>query len=123
MGPRDADPERGHGHRLAGVVHPCGLSTDRSCAVEGHRALQCGGPQGRRNLHGTAERAGVDAGLPFADPSHITYGSDFPYAPAPACQSMTRMLDAYPLTDDQRHAIDSGKAQRLFPRFAGPSIS
>jgi hypothetical protein len=36
---------------------------------------------------------------------------------------MTRMLDAYPLTDDQRHAIDSGKAQRLFPRFAGPSIS
>ena len=60
--------------------------------------------------------------LAFADPSRITYGSDFPYAPAPAYQSMARMLDAYPLTDDQRLAIDSGNAQRLFPRLAGPGI-
>ena len=60
--------------------------------------------------------------LAFADPSRITYGSDFPNAPAPAYQSMTRMLDAYPLTDDQRHAIDSGNAQHLFPRLAGPGI-
>ena len=72
MGPREADPGRGHGHRLADVVHPCGLSTDRSCAAEGHRALRCGGPQGRRNRHGTAERAGVDAGLRslFQDLAH-----------------------------------------------------
>jgi hypothetical protein len=54
--------------------------------------------------------------LAFAVPSRITYGSEFPCAPAPAYQSMTQMLDAYPLTDDQRHAIDSGNAQHL----AGP---
>ncbi len=56
--------------------------------------------------------------LAFADPTHITYGSDWPYAPKPRSLHFTRLLEEFPLDDAQRHAIDCGNAQRLFARFA-----
>ena len=57
--------------------------------------------------------------LAFADPARITFGSDWPYAPAERSLHFTRSLDAYPLTDTQLLAINRGNAQALFPRWAG----
>jgi predicted TIM-barrel fold metal-dependent hydrolase len=56
--------------------------------------------------------------LAFADPTHITYGSDWPFAPRRTSMHFARMLDGYPLTDAQRHAITRGNAEKLLPRFA-----
>ncbi|MGA5729205.1 amidohydrolase family protein [Streptomyces seoulensis] len=56
--------------------------------------------------------------LAFADPARITFGSDFPYATPDMSAYFTRQLDAYPLDDDQRAAIDRGNAEALFPRLA-----
>jgi predicted TIM-barrel fold metal-dependent hydrolase len=53
----------------------------------------------------------------FADPTHITFGSDFPYVPA-SFREFTAALDAYPLDEKQRYAINRGNAERLFPRLA-----
>ena len=55
--------------------------------------------------------------LAFADPARITFGSDWPYAPAERSLHFTRLLEDYPLTEAQRHAIDRGNAEALFPRL------
>ncbi|WP_037148132.1 amidohydrolase family protein [Rhodococcoides fascians] len=54
--------------------------------------------------------------LAFANPAHITYGSDFPFAPSSAL--FDGMLDSYPLTEQQRYAVDRGNALTLFPRLS-----
>ncbi|WP_328715291.1 amidohydrolase family protein [Nocardia salmonicida] len=54
--------------------------------------------------------------LAFADPTHITYGSDFPYVPS--SKLFDAMLDHHPLSEQQRSAIDRGNALALFPRLA-----
>ncbi|PWH07207.1 hypothetical protein DEO23_00645 [Brachybacterium endophyticum] len=49
------------------------------------------------------------------DPERVLFGSDFPYAPAPAAGMFTKALDeASGLTDQQLSAINSGNARRLF---------
>lgn len=52
----------------------------------------------------------------FADPTHITYGSDFPFAPS--TRMFDEMLDGGDLSDDLKAAIDRGNAEKLFPRLA-----
>jgi 6-methylsalicylate decarboxylase len=54
--------------------------------------------------------------LAFAQPGHITYGSDFPYAPAAAGRRYTSELDAFQSADHP--AINRGNAEALFPRLA-----
>ena len=61
--------------------------------------------------------------LAFADATHVTYGSDWPYASIADAVAFTDRLDAYPLTQDQRHAINRGNAELLFPRLAAPRPS
>lgn len=56
--------------------------------------------------------------LAFTDPTHVTFGSDFPYAPDVAVASMTAMYEAYALDEADRRQIDRGTAETLFPRFA-----
>ncbi len=56
--------------------------------------------------------------LAFADPSHITFGSDWPYANKDRSVDFTKLLESYPLTETQRHAIYRGNAEKLFPRLA-----
>ncbi|NEB03495.1 amidohydrolase family protein [Streptomyces sp. SID13726] len=56
--------------------------------------------------------------LAFADPTHITYGSDWPYAPSTKSAHFARLLDEFSLPDIQRRAIDRGNAEALFPRLA-----
>lgn len=59
--------------------------------------------------------------LAFADPTHITFGSDWPYASKDRSIHFTTMLEQFPLDDQQRHAIYRGNAERLFPRLAMPA--
>lgn len=56
--------------------------------------------------------------LAFADPSHVLYGSDYPFAPAPAVRFMRQEYEDAPLSPTQRSAIDHANAQSLFPRLA-----
>jgi 6-methylsalicylate decarboxylase len=56
--------------------------------------------------------------LAFADPGQITFGSDWPFAPKERSLHFAALLDAYRLTDEQRHAIHRGNAERLLPRLA-----
>ena len=55
--------------------------------------------------------------LAFADPGQITFGSDWPFAPKERSLHFAALLDGYPVTDAQRHAIHRGNAERLFPRL------
>ena len=56
--------------------------------------------------------------LAFTSSDHITFGSDWPYAPAPVVAGMTRMYETYDLDEVSRDQIDRGTAAALLPRFA-----
>ena len=67
--------------------------------------------------------SGSPAALPsllaFANPGHVLFGSDWPYAPSLAVSYFTGQLDGYAALDDDGHgAIDRRSAEALFPRFA-----
>jgi 6-methylsalicylate decarboxylase len=54
--------------------------------------------------------------LAFARPGHVLFGSDTPFAPDGIVGYFTGQLDGSDLLDDrQRHLIDRGGAERLFP--------
>jgi predicted TIM-barrel fold metal-dependent hydrolase len=56
--------------------------------------------------------------LAFAKPGHVTFGSDWPFAPLPASQYFAEGLDDYAdLDGSARAAIDHGNALALFPRL------
>jgi 6-methylsalicylate decarboxylase len=56
--------------------------------------------------------------LAFAKPGHITFGSDFPFAPTAAGKLFAAGLETYPeLGAATRGAIERTNALALFPRF------
>ncbi len=56
--------------------------------------------------------------LAFAQPGHITFGSDVPFAPVAAAQLFAAGLESYPaLETAQRKAIERTNALALFPRL------
>jgi predicted TIM-barrel fold metal-dependent hydrolase len=56
--------------------------------------------------------------LAFAKPGHITFGSDFPFAPLAVSQYFADGLEKYDgLDGDARDAIDRTNALALFPRL------
>jgi predicted TIM-barrel fold metal-dependent hydrolase len=56
--------------------------------------------------------------LAFAKPGHITFGSDFPYAPTAAGKLFAAGLETYPAIDaSTRAAIERTNALALFPRL------
>lgn len=57
--------------------------------------------------------------LALADPTHITFGTDWPAAPDDVVGFFDEQFAAYPFTPQQRAAITRGNAERLFPRLAG----
>jgi predicted TIM-barrel fold metal-dependent hydrolase len=66
--------------------------------------------------------------LAFAKPGHITFGSDWPFAPVAAGKLFGAGLETYPGLDTAtRDAIDRTNAPALFPRLgaapAPPSVS
>ncbi len=56
--------------------------------------------------------------LSLADANHITYGSDWPFAPEPLVSAFDSMLQSYSLGDEQRVAINHGTAGKLFAGLA-----
>ncbi|MBY4593960.1 hypothetical protein [Ottowia caeni] len=56
--------------------------------------------------------------LAFAAPERITYGSDWSFAPAERSLHFARLLDGFPLTEEQRVAIDFGNTAKLSPQHA-----
>jgi predicted TIM-barrel fold metal-dependent hydrolase len=54
----------------------------------------------------------------FADPTHILFGSDYPFLPEPLISTMVETLDHYDGFDlEARLAIERENALTLFPRF------
>ncbi len=75
----------------------------------------------RRFYFDTALTSGpyaLPALLSFAHPDHLVFGSDWPYASIADAVAFTERLDAYPASASQKHAINRGNAELLFPRFA-----
>jgi predicted TIM-barrel fold metal-dependent hydrolase len=66
----------------------------------------------------TASPHSLPSLLSFAQPDHVLYGSDWPYAREDNSEYFTAQLDAYPLDDDQRRSIERGVAERLIPRLS-----
>jgi 6-methylsalicylate decarboxylase len=59
--------------------------------------------------------------LAFAKPGHITFGSDWPFAPVTAGKLFAAGLDTYTGLDaDTRDAINRTNALALFPRLGTP---
>lgn len=86
-------------------------------------------PQGvltyiRRFYYDTAlspSRFSMAALKELVDPSHILFGSDFPFAPAPATALQCQTLDGSDLWSPSiQHGINRGHALRLFPQFKLP---
>jgi len=54
----------------------------------------------------------------LVDPSHILFGSDFPFAPAPITALQVKTLEESTLwNEEHKHAIDRAHALRLFPQY------
>ena len=59
--------------------------------------------------------------LAFAKPGHITFGSDWPFAPLPAARLFAAGLETFSVLDTSAHeAIDRTNAIALFPRLGTP---
>lgn len=57
----------------------------------------------------------------LVDPSHILFGSDFPFAPAPATALQCRTLDTCDVfAEPTRYGIARGHALELFPQYRRP---
>jgi predicted TIM-barrel fold metal-dependent hydrolase len=55
--------------------------------------------------------------LAFAEPDHVLFGSDFPYAPAGAVAAFAALYEGFPIEEPRRASIDRGAAEQLFPRL------
>jgi predicted TIM-barrel fold metal-dependent hydrolase len=66
----------------------------------------------------SSSAAALPSLLAFAKPGHVTFGSDWPFAPVLAGQYFAGGLETYPGLDaDARGAIERTNALSLFPRF------
>jgi len=66
----------------------------------------------------SSSAAALPSLLAFAKPGHVTFGSDWPFAPIAAGKLFAAGLETYPGLDaDSRGAIERLNALALFPRF------
>ncbi len=66
----------------------------------------------------SSSAAALPSLLAFAKPGHVTFGSDWPFAPIGAGKIFAAGLETYPGLDaDARAAIDRTNALALFPRL------
>jgi len=56
--------------------------------------------------------------LEIAEPTHVLYGSDYPFFPPAAVSFMASQYERTPLQAATRQAIDRANAEKLFPRLA-----
>jgi predicted TIM-barrel fold metal-dependent hydrolase len=94
-----------------------GLSDERRRRATGTRST------GSRSssVHFDTALSGSPTALPsllaFAEPGHVTFGSDWPYAPDLAVGAFMGMYEAYGIETAQRKSIDRSAAETLFPRL------
>jgi predicted TIM-barrel fold metal-dependent hydrolase len=70
----------------------------------------------------SSSAAALPTPLAFAKPAHVTFGSDFPYAPVAAGKLFAAGLETYRgLDTTERDAIDRTNALMLFPRLGATS--
>ena len=67
----------------------------------------------------SASPAALPSLFAFADPSHVLFGSDWPYANDAVVGTFAGMYQSYAMSDAQRSSIDRGNAEALFPRLRG----
>jgi len=95
-------------HRIAGAASPTGNPLDGIAQL--------------KKFYFDIALSGSPTALPsllaFAEPGHVTFGSDWPYAPDIAVGAFTGMYEGYPVDAVQRTSIDRGAAEQLFPRLA-----
>jgi predicted TIM-barrel fold metal-dependent hydrolase len=63
--------------------------------------------------------------LELADPSHIFFGSDVPYAPFEVVKFVTKQLDEFLSTDEHKYLaqkVNRENALALFPKFSQSSL-
>ncbi|MFE9063291.1 amidohydrolase family protein [Streptomyces violaceusniger] len=66
----------------------------------------------------SASPSALPALLTFAEPGHVLYGSDWPFAPQDTGTYYNHYLETYPdYAPGQAEAIDRGNAEALFPRL------
>lgn len=65
------------------------------------------------DLAGDAQPVMLDALLKVADPSHLLYGSDYPYTPAARALASRRSLEADPLLEGRVEGVFHANAERL----------
>ena len=66
----------------------------------------------------SSSAAALPSLLAFAKPGHVTFGSDWPFAPIAAGKLFAAGLETYPGLDAHtRGAIERTNALALFPRF------
>ncbi|MUL74588.1 amidohydrolase family protein [Mycolicibacterium sp. CBMA 226] len=71
----------------------------------------------------SSSAAALPSLLAFAKPGHVTFGSDFPFAPVEAGQLFAAGLETYGGLDDAgRRAIDRTNALALFPRLGAAPV-
>ena len=72
----------------------------------------------------SSSAAALPSLLAFAEPGHITFGSDWPFAPLPAAKLFAAGLETYHGLDvGARNAIERTNALALFPRLGtAPAI-
>jgi predicted TIM-barrel fold metal-dependent hydrolase len=92
-------------YRIAGAASPTGNPLD--------------GIQQLKKFYFDIALSGTPTALPsllaFAQPGHVLFGTDFPYAPEIAVAAFTGLYESYTATDAQRASIDRGAAETLFP--------
>ncbi|MFK8851041.1 amidohydrolase family protein [Streptomyces sp. Ac-502] len=67
----------------------------------------------------TASPSALPALLAFAEPGHVLYGSDWPFAPHEAGSYYNHFLETYPhFAAGQAEAVNRNNAELLFPRLA-----
>lgn len=67
----------------------------------------------------SASPSALPALFAFAEPGHVLYGSDWPFAPQDAGTYYNTYLEDYPdYTPGQAEAVNRGNAEALFPRLA-----
>ncbi len=69
----------------------------------------------------SSSAAALPSLLAFAKPGHLTFGSDWPFAPVAVGKLFAAGLETYPGIDPQtRTAIERTNALALFPRLGPP---
>ncbi len=65
----------------------------------------------------SASPASLPSLLALADPNHLLFATDWPYATDAIAGAFTAMYERYSFTGPQRASIDRGNAEALFPRL------